>query len=223
MAAKSFLLRRSDRVHAFPGSSILVRQDEPSSMIAYTLSAPEFMAEVQQIDMQNSQGELQKRRASYSGALVNKDEEKPTDVLPKKSAKDDEQSIIDGYYSIVTRKYVAPSAGQGSETASFRAMVLETVRTNASELHYHQNRRLQGLKDKLVTKVQNGDKQKGSQDHPIHRQLSQRTLMGDSDIDHHQQTTELKLSSSYNDTIQTKGQDTSQDLSPHIKHSKSEM
>ncbi|KAI8145663.1 hypothetical protein BJV82DRAFT_601784 [Fennellomyces sp. T-0311] len=143
---------KSDKVHAFPGSSVLVREDEPSSMIAYTLSSSEYRAELRY----QQQNELSyfatatppsKPASSIaSSASSTGDEYKKT-----QSGDGEEQSSRsnDGaYYSFIKRKYVAPNTGAASETASFRAMVIETVKANASELHYQQQRKLHELKER---------------------------------------------------------------------------
>ena len=61
-----------------------------------------------------------------------------------------ENDGTDSYYSFIKRKFVVPNAGAASETASFRSMVLQTVKANASELHYQQHRKLQNIKDRWI-------------------------------------------------------------------------
>lgn len=109
-------------------------------------------------------------------------------------------------------------------------MVMETVRANATELQYHQQRRLQGLRDRL-----SGHKHKNDS-HPSNDNVVQRTM--------HAGVTEVKMTAQYpsknnlsekplppihtdneNNTNDVKAEDTITDTcedtpSPHIKHSK---
>ncbi|KAI8330990.1 hypothetical protein BC941DRAFT_475162 [Chlamydoabsidia padenii] len=129
-------------IHCFPGSAIMVRELEPTSIVAYTLSSNEYAEEM-----------------GYSQPPIGDSD--PLPVLPPTppsktvtsstlSAKTDGDEsnhsinhhshgdhVIDSYYSSVERKYIAPSTGADTETASFRTMVMETVKNNVSELEQH--------------------------------------------------------------------------------------
>ena len=64
------------------------------------------------------------------------------------ASKSIENENSDSYYSVIKRKFVVPNAGAASETASFRSLVIQTVKSNASELHYQQQRKVQDIKDR---------------------------------------------------------------------------
>ncbi|KAI7879637.1 hypothetical protein K492DRAFT_81675 [Lichtheimia hyalospora FSU 10163] len=207
----------SDRVHSFPGSSVVVREDEPSSLIAYTLSSNEYLDELQHQRSIDNRGSIIAENAPSepSDASTN---------IPKPS---NDPNVVDRYHSIITRKYVAPTTGASSETASFRSMVIETVKANAEELHYQQSKKMQGIKKRLSHAISsaNRTKEDGEED------VQQRIMLGDPSSTH--PTTagddndkitmeEIKKTISNHETKPLpKGPDeadSTRRISPHIKH-----
>ncbi|KAI9315945.1 hypothetical protein BX666DRAFT_2028187 [Dichotomocladium elegans] len=181
-------------VHPFPGSSVLVREEEPSSIIAYTLSSSEYLDELRQNKPQG-----------YTGA---------SQPIPAKSNPDADH-VVDRYNSIITRKYVAPNTGAASETASFRTMILETVKTNAEELHYQQQRRIQGIKERLANGLFKNTSTPSAQG--PQEEKTQRILMNEPEIQgDHGITTEVKTSMYEKKATTQEG--ANPELSSHIKH-----
>ncbi|KAF1803594.1 hypothetical protein FB192DRAFT_1279569 [Mucor lusitanicus] len=121
-------------VHCFPGSSVLVREDEPTSIIAYSLSSNDYIQEI-----------LHDEGTAYH------DMEPPPPLPTNASKKKLPQlpNIIDGYYSSIERKYISPSTGATSETASFRTMITEVVKSSVVEVSISNSKRLEDLKARL--------------------------------------------------------------------------
>lgn len=233
-------------VHCFPGSSVLVREDEPTSIIAYTLSSNDYIQEIlhdESIAKGNHQDNTSSKNVSIpslsstnsttdssrtnneplpplpANASVNNHKKKPLPVINHPTSK--HPSIIDGYYSSIERKYISPSAGAGTETASFRTMVLEVVKSSV-DLSSN-SKRLDDLKTRLSpwTRKQEQSKLEHGQEKSLKRQLTERTLKPLSAIVHHQQeeTKEVQVSSYFYNTT-TAEQTTTKNISPHIEHSK---
>ena len=147
---------------------------------------------------------------------------------------DEKNGSSDGaYYSFIKRKFVAPNAGAASETASFRAMVIETVKANASELHYQQQRKLYEIKERLggSSSQRSSDVEKNGT-----LQTSQRIILDEPRIQR-DVTAEVKASTFHEETpiigndkrsnkekplppITPASTGDDRRLSPHIKHSK---
>lgn len=119
-------------VHYFPGSSVPVREQEPTSIIAYTLSSNDYFQELLRDD--NDDG------SSGKTISVPSTEDKP---LPP--------HIIDGYYSSIERKYVSPSTGATSETASFRSMITEVVKSSVEVRSERWIKRHDDIEERKVT------------------------------------------------------------------------
>lgn len=138
-------------------------------------------------------------------------------------------NIVDGYYSMVKRKYIVPSTGASSEAPSFRSMVLETVKTNASELRYYQQRRWQDIKGRWYSKAHKpsaGDRspllghfswwEKPHDKTRLKSQTSERVISGETMLQHDIMT-EVKTSSYYHMPSDSKGK---QDMSPENNNEK---
>lgn len=152
--------------------------------------------------------------------------------IPKPSK---DPNVVDRYHSIITRKYVAPTTGASSETASFRSMVIETVKANAEELHYQQSRKMQGIKHKLSHVISSANKRKEENNG---EDVQQRIILGDPSSTHHHHhhhpTTaggdngkitmeEIKKTISNHETKPLPKEpdepESTRKISPHIKHS----
>lgn len=120
-----------------------------------------------------------------------------------------DKKLIDGYYSMIERKYVSPSTGASSETASFRTMVTEVVKSSVAEAHISNSKRLEELKARWFP---------WSNPHPgdLRRQnLSERTFKPLFALQQREETTEVKVASYFYEKNNSQT-----DISPHIKHSK---
>ncbi|KAI8344710.1 hypothetical protein BC941DRAFT_387495 [Chlamydoabsidia padenii] len=120
----------NETIHCFPDSAVMVRELEPTSIIAYTLSSKDYVDELSY--NLSSEG--------IPTATTVPASKKAAPPLSTKSSsgqnssnEDDPSEMIDGYYSTVERKYISPTTGSATETASFRTMVMETVRNNVSD------------------------------------------------------------------------------------------
>ncbi|KAG2220259.1 hypothetical protein INT45_009874 [Circinella minor] len=236
-------ISRSDKVHAFPGSSVLVREEEPSSIIAYTLSSSEYIKELKHQQQNNSgttdvtpkvipllktnhtkddkttsttfsdvtssakipsTNDHQINKKNQNHANDSNEQKKYTSINNQQQEKDNDSAIksienddTDSYYSFIKRKFVVPNAGAASETASFRSMVLQTVKANASELHYQQQRKLQDIKDRW-TRAENettASKKKRPFSNPL-TSTSQRVILNEPRIER-DITTEVTTSTFY--------------------------
>ncbi|KAG2234547.1 hypothetical protein INT48_007360 [Thamnidium elegans] len=204
---------RMKSIHCFPGSSVLVREDEPTSIIAYTLSSNDYMQAILHDDMgtefsdSGSIPSLSSTEGSTTEPVV-----QPVD---KKQLPQQSPDIIDGYYSSIERKYVSPSTGASTETASFRTMVIEVVKSSVVEAQIHNVKRLEDLKVRLSPWTK-----KQQEEGDLKRQkLTERTLKPLVAIQEleHQETKEVKVASFFyeNNTVKDP---TKNNISPHIKH-----
>lgn len=139
---------KSTTVHLFPGSSIPVREDEPSSIIAHTLSSRDYQEELEQKPIVTSS--LNSSTSSSAAALFT---ESPEAKTPRQMSSEDlakiqsekmsdkegstkkmtepvHRELLDGFYSTVGRETVALSTtlANVSAPASLRATLLETIR-----------------------------------------------------------------------------------------------
>ncbi|CAM0136177.1 unnamed protein product [Umbelopsis sp. WA50703] len=139
---------KSATVHLFPGSSIPVREDEPSSIIAHTLSSKEYQEELEQKPILTSS--LNSSTSSSAAALFTESPEAKTPrqlssedlakIPSEKSTEKDgstknktepiHRELLDGFYSTVGRETVSLSTTLANVTApaSLRATLLETIR-----------------------------------------------------------------------------------------------
>lgn len=127
----------------------------------------------------------------------------------------DATQVIDSYYSSVERKYIAPSTGSETETASFRTMVMETIKSNVSEMEQHTPRLSQLWRSAPVS-------------FPDKIHLAQK-VERDLALDPYQSTKDIKESAFYQDPLRTASSkvdmsptpvETPKAISPHIKHRK---
>lgn len=137
--------------------------------------------------------------------------------IDKKQLPQQSSDIIDGYYSSIERKYVSPSTGASTETASFRTMVIEVMKSSVVEAQMNNTKRLEDLKARLSPWTK-----KQEEEGDLKRQkLTERTikpLMAVQELEK-QETKELKVASFFyeNNTAKNLGKT---NISPHIKHSK---
>ncbi|CAO3686824.1 unnamed protein product [Rhizopus stolonifer] len=110
---------RQDNVHCFPGSAVLVRENEPTSIIAYTLSSNEYIHELIQ-EEKTEKADTQAPNMAFLSTCSEK-HSVPTD-----------QQIAGGYYSSIERKYVSPLSNV--ESSSLRTMIVEVCRSNEERL-----------------------------------------------------------------------------------------
>jgi hypothetical protein len=219
--------------HCFPGSSVLVREDEPTSIIAYTLSSNDYIQEIvydESMTEDNSSSKNVSMPSLATSTHSTADSSRMNEPLPplpanatttkdhKKKAlpvlnQHSPSNIIDGYYSSIERKYIAPSTGSGTETASFRTMVLEVVKSSV-DLNGN-TKRLEDLKTRLSpwTRKQEETKLEHGQEKSLKRQLTERTLKPLTAVQ--QETKEVQVSSSFYSAVNH-----GKNISPHIKHSK---
>ncbi|KAI8887320.1 hypothetical protein K501DRAFT_212103 [Backusella circina FSU 941] len=224
----------STMVHCFPGSSILVRENEPSSIIAYTLSSNEYLQEVygkDAVSLNKNENEIVNHITSSKNESVAtlsstlNTESQISNISNSSTVK--KPQVLDGYYSSIERKYLSQTVGAGTETASFRTMIVEVCKSSVSEVQAQRSRRMDDLKAKWFfqypwikrqeePKLELGD---------IKRELSERTIKPLSALDteqHHlyqngQQftTREFKMESYFYEPQTIKEE---KDISPHIKH-----
>lgn len=142
---------KSDTVHLFPSSSVPVREDEPSSIIAHTLSSKDYQEELEQKPI--VLGSLQSSTSSSVAALFSESPESKTpdekstaelsisepSVAGNATQRKDGpiyRELLDGFYSTVGRETVSIGNTLASVTApaSLRTTLLETIRDmNVSE------------------------------------------------------------------------------------------
>ncbi|KAG2202212.1 hypothetical protein INT47_002131 [Mucor saturninus] len=190
-------------VHCFPGSSVLVRENEPTSIIAYTLSSNEYVQEI-----------LHDHENSYNEKLDNKNLSMFSSSSTESSANEKHESVshndkklIDGYYSMIERKYISPSTGASTETASFRTMVTEVVKSSVAEAHISNSKRLEELKARWLpwSNPQQGDLKR--------QNLTERTFKPLFALQQKEETKEVKVASYFYEKNNSQI-----DISPHIKH-----
>jgi hypothetical protein len=129
-------------------------------------------------------------------------------------------SILDGYYSSIERKYISPSTGATSETASFRTMVIEVVKSSVVEAQISNSKRLEDWKARLSPWSKKQEELLETEGDLKRQQLSERTLKPLVAIQQQQQETkEVKVTSYFYEGA-VKDQSAKKSLSPHIKHSK---
>lgn len=136
---------RLDTVHLFPTSSVPVREDEPSSIIAHTLSSKDYQEELEQKPILSES--LQSSTSSSAAALFTESPQSKTPderaTVEFSSAEPSEfggstqpkdvpinRELIHGFYSTVGRETVSISNTLASVTApaSLRTTLLETIR-----------------------------------------------------------------------------------------------
>ncbi|KAI7869233.1 hypothetical protein BDF14DRAFT_1786180 [Spinellus fusiger] len=129
---------QSKSIHCFPGSSVLVREDELCSIIAYTLSSPHYLEQLQYGPTVMPIG-TPSTPSPNDIPVPHLWSTKATDANSSDASKvaqptqDSGKSTIDGYYCTIERKYIAPSTGASTETPSFRTMVVESFKTGVDE------------------------------------------------------------------------------------------
>ncbi|KAI9262234.1 hypothetical protein BDA99DRAFT_510606 [Phascolomyces articulosus] len=212
---------KSNKVHAFPGSSVLVREEEPSSIIAYTLSSSEYIKELKQ--QQNEGNGSTNNTVPPSSTSSNNNiatppsisstttsstvddhvspQAKKNDHYPQEHPVNDtmengNNTNNESYYSFIKRKFVAPNAGASSETASFRSMVIETVKANASELHYQQQRKVNEIKERWTSSPAITEDKKKRNSNQLTTTSSQRIILDEPRIQR-DITTEVTTSTFY--------------------------
>ncbi|KAI9007924.1 hypothetical protein CLU79DRAFT_840394 [Phycomyces nitens] len=252
---------RSKQIHCFPSSSILVREDEPSSIIAYTLSSSDYVEEmkldsvpfiktkgertkglkrsdtIKSTDSTQSNGTQRTMRAadiplptlsSFDSAETMGDASK---AAIEKTQLSNQPNVVDGYYSTIERKYIAPSTGAASETASFRTMVMETFKINVDEARNGPHGSISGLlKNYLWTPAAKESVTPEKED--LERQMSVRVLdtktteKAAAPMAANESTKEVKLSSYFhgqrsshqNPGLSFVNEPDSKVMSPHLKH-----
>jgi len=224
-------------VHCFPGSSVLVREDEPTSIIAYSLSSNEYIQEI-----------LHDEGTTYNDGTTTTSSKNPS--IPSLSSTNTTESsrttgehalpppmpnaakkklppipnIIDGYYSSIERKYISPSTGATSETASFRTMITEVVKSSVVEVSINNSKRLEDLKARLSpwTKKQEEIKLENAYEGAdLKRDLTERTLKPLAAVQQQEETREVKVASYFYENADQQPVNDKKKISPHIKHSKS--
>ncbi|ORX63220.1 hypothetical protein DM01DRAFT_1403580 [Hesseltinella vesiculosa] len=190
--------------HCFPGSAIIIRESEPTSIIAHTLNCMDYEDELA-AEQGVGHDEDESLTPLKKDAMPPRPPAKSyaTSTNTKSSHQDDKDlQVVDKYYSTIERKFIAPSLGTASETASFRTMVMETVRNNVSDMQ--QSRRLTRMRRKW------------------HRMARFPEDVEPAKPDHHDTSLESILSdttSEFQETfVQNAPQDTPMAISPHILH-----
>ncbi|KAI8646176.1 hypothetical protein BD408DRAFT_381112 [Parasitella parasitica] len=212
-------------VHCFPGSSVLVREDEPTSIIAYTLSSNEYIQEIlhdEGTDYRNHSTMSSGKHPSIpslSSTSTAESNRPASDHIPNSAKKKLPQlpNVIDGYYSSIERKYISPSTGATSETASFRTMITEVVKSSVEEVSINNSKRLEDLKARLSpwTKKQEENKVEGAD---LKRNLTERTLEPLAAIQQQEETKEVKVASYFYESKDQPLFNGKKTISPHIKH-----
>lgn len=120
-----------------------------------------------------------------------------------------DKKLIDGYYSMIGRKHISPSTGASTETASFRTMVTEVVKSSVAEAHISNSKRLEVLKARWFpwSNGQQGDLKR--------QNLSERTFKPLFALQQKEETKEVKVASYFYEKNSGRT-----NMSPHIKHSK---
>lgn len=159
----------------------------------------------------------------------------------------EEDEVIDEYYSTMERKYISPSTGSTTETASFRTMVMETVRNNVNDVIYSQQQQLhQHHHRHKLSQIKQHWKQSSPHSSPTiingvpMQQQQQKMIERDHDITLQQSTKDIQQTSAYynnapsSQSVQTEKtnddsninnnndsiDDASKIVSPHIQHRK---
>ncbi|KAI8993291.1 hypothetical protein BDB01DRAFT_775799 [Pilobolus umbonatus] len=236
---------KSDIIHCFPGSSVLVREDEPTSIIAYTLSCNEYIHELlldsnneefsEKVELEKMSGSIDIPTLSPSAMTTANESNNVTREFTANVNKKLPPQILDGYYSSIERKYVSPSTGTSTETASFRTMVLEVCKSSVVEAQITHSKRFEDLKARIwgtpwIKRQEEARIEPGG----LKRQLTERTLKSMSTAQHINEQTdsdnvfttkEVKVSSYYvdsNDSNSTASQNKTnsqkKDVSPHIEY-----
>ncbi|KAH8555969.1 hypothetical protein BGW37DRAFT_402167, partial [Umbelopsis sp. PMI_123] len=145
---------KSESVHLFPGSSVPVREDEPSSIIAHTLSSKDYLEELEQKPIITRS--FPSSSTSSAAAFTTTTKQKNTPVY---------RELLHGFYSTVGRERVSigNSLANVHAPASLRTTLLETIRdmnvterigsrmTNFNQIDNHKNdRHLELLSSKLA-------------------------------------------------------------------------
>ncbi|KAI8882619.1 hypothetical protein K501DRAFT_251026 [Backusella circina FSU 941] len=222
----------SKNIHCFPGSSILVREDEPTSIIAYTLSSNAYLQEIfssedSHIRKEDNEAILAtsngKNRSvpslTSSGSESEESSDSNTTLKPQ---------ILDGYYSSIERKFISSSTGSSTETASFRTMLVEVCKTSVSEAQMNHSKRVEDLKSKWQVHSPWIKKQEESkvENRGLKREFSERDLEPLSAVEKDSDnisisTKEFKATSYYyepaNDSSKNSGDDKKM-ISPHISY-----
>ncbi|KAL0076291.1 hypothetical protein J3Q64DRAFT_1703640 [Phycomyces blakesleeanus] len=254
---------RSKQIHCFPSSSILVREDEPSSIIAYTLSSGDYVEEMKlesapfrKTNCERSKGlkrsDTIKSNDSIRSNGTQRTTLKSTDIpLPTMSSFDstdnmrdvskaaiektqlsNQPNVVDGYYSTIERKYIAPSTGAASETASFRTMVMETFKINVDEARNSSHGSISGILKNYLWTPTAKEPVTPSEKEDLERQMSVRVLdtktteKATAPMAANESTKEIKLSSYFHgrrSSHQTLGlslvnEPDNKVMSPHLKH-----
>lgn len=153
---------------------------------------------------------------SYNEKLDNKNVSMFSSSSAESSANEKHESVshndkklIDGYYSMIERKYISPSTGASTETASFRTMVTEVVKSSVAEAHISNSKRLEELKARWFpwSNPQQGDLKR--------QNLTERTFKPLFALQQNEETKEVKVASYFYEKNNSQI-----NISPHIKHSK---
>ncbi|KAF7727742.1 hypothetical protein EC973_007201 [Apophysomyces ossiformis] len=212
---------QSKHIHCFPGSAVLVREEEPTSIIAYTLSSNDYLEEMKhehQLSVHNHTEESSRLQSKAT----------PSSPSMEMIASEHRPHILDGYYSSIERKYISPSTGNGTETASFRTMVIEIVKASVEEAQHHHAHRLSGLFKNRWHQNLAWHNETKEDNRKVQRQQSERLLEipailnKDNSVTDPHLTKEVKISSFYCDTVGENAaspHSATQRISPHIKHS----
>lgn len=224
-------------VHCFPGSSVLVREDEPTSIIAYSLSSNDYIQEIlhdqgtayhdgtASTTAASSKNPSVPSLSSTNTTESSRTTAEPPPPMPNAAKKRLPQlpNIIDGYYSSIERKYISPSTGATSETASFRTMITEVVKSSVVEVSISNSKRLDDLKARLSpwTKKQEADKLENAyQGADLKRDLTERTLKPLAAVQQQEETREVKVASYFYEDADQQPVSGKKTMSPHIKHSR---
>ncbi|KAL7331281.1 hypothetical protein PS15p_203492 [Mucor circinelloides] len=220
-------------VHCFPGSSVLVREDEPTSIIAYSLSSNEYIQEIlhdEGTTYNDGTTTSSKNPSIPSLSSTNTTESSrttgehaPPPPMPNAAKKKlpPIPNIIDGYYSSIERKYISPSTGATSETASFRTMITEVVKSSVVEVSINNSKRLEDLKARLSpwTKKQEEIKLENAYEGAdLKRDLTERTLKPLAAVQQQEETREVKVASYFYENADQQPVNGKKMISPHIKH-----
>lgn len=129
-------------------------------------------------------------------------------------------NILDNYYSSIERKYISPSTGAGTETASFRSMMIEVVKSSVVEAQVSNVKRLEEIKAKLSPWAKRQEELETEGDLK-RQQLTERTFKPLLAIQQQQQETkEVKVASYFYESDLNKDTNVKKKISPHINHSK---
>ncbi|KAK4522106.1 uncharacterized protein ATC70_004645 [Mucor velutinosus] len=222
-------------VHCFPGSSVLVREDEPTSIIAYSLSSNDYIQEIlHDEDTANHDSTTATTNSSSKNPSIpslsstnttesSRTTAEPPPPMPNSAKKKLPQlpNIIDGYYSSIERKYISPSTGATSETASFRTMITEVVKSSVVEVSINNSKRLEDLKARLSpwTKKQEETKLENAYEGAdLKRDLTERTLKPLAAVQQQEETREVKVASYFYENADQQPVNGKKMISPHIKH-----